>query len=83
VKNILCVSAAGFSSIVDSLSSFPSPVYPEPLIRILTDHGLEGMVKKLGIGFRILFDVTGMDQFKWFLDQETMFLKSISNHENR
>jgi hypothetical protein len=41
------------------------------------------MVKQLSIGFHISLDVTGMDQFKRLLDDETMPLKPISNHENR
>jgi hypothetical protein len=55
---------------------------PEPLIRILTDHRFKGIVKELGIGFYIPFEITGLDQLKRFLDHQVMFLKSIPNHEN-
>jgi hypothetical protein len=56
---------------------------PEPLIRVLADHRFEGLIEELGIGFHILFEITGTDQFERFLDQEAMVLKPISNHKNR
>ncbi len=64
------------------LLSLPSPMDPEPLIRIFADDGFKNIIKELGVGFYILLEVTGMDQFQWFFDDQTMFLKSISNHKN-
>lgn len=65
------------------LLSLPSPMNPEPLIRILADDGFKGIVEKLSIGFYILIKITGMDQIKRLFDDQTMFLKPIPNHENR
>ena len=61
----------------------PPPMQPEPLIRVLADHRLQGLGEELGIGFYILFEITGTDQFKGGFDDETMFLKSVPDHKNR
>jgi hypothetical protein len=58
-------------------------MHPEPLIRVLADDGFKGMIEQLGIGFHVFLDVAGMDQFQRFLNDETMCLEPISNHEHR
>ena len=63
--------------------SFPSPMHPEPLSWILTNHRFEGIVSKLCIGLYIFFDLSSMNQFEGLSHQYTMPLVSISNHKNR
>jgi len=67
VEEISSLFWEGFSSMVNPLFLFPSSVYPEPLIRILTNHRFKGVMEELRIGLYISFDIPGIHQLKWRL----------------
>ena len=65
---LLIFFEAGFSSRMDPPLPLPSPVNPEPLLRILADHGFQRIIDPLGIGHDILLDISGVDDLKGPLD---------------